>query len=751
MLRTKTMLRTTASAMCLCSAVGTAAQAQDFILEEVEEVGEVPTFENEVELGGGYVSDSSEKFGQYTGLDKEGGFVIGNFRLQGRAPYDSESTTYYGASGRNLGLDSRSLDFEFGEQGRYDLFLRYEEIPFLWFEGKTPYRGVGSDNLTLPGNWVAAPTTDGFTALAEDNEDVDIKTKRKRFSGGASWRFLPNWSIAAEFQHEKKDGLGTIGGAWGTNGGNPSAVILPQTIEYDTNTVDVALEYAGKRSQVALSYEYSSFNDKNDSMRFQNPYSTNGRGGPWAPETGYPTGFGEFALPPDNTAQQVALTGAYTFGATTRVTGHASYRRMEQNENLLPYSAIPALQASVTTPLPRNSADAKINEYLVDLGVTSRPLPKLDVRAKYQYDRRDDDTPEDVFVYITGDAETQPAGTANANARKNLGYDYQEHTFELETGYEILPRTKATLGYEFNYVDRDYQAVTATRENTFTGRLSSSPVDFASGWVEYGHGFRNGSSYESNRNFVQSHTNAYIATLPADEQFENHPALEKFTLADRDRDFVNARVDFFPIDQVGVGLSVGYILDNYNGSELGLIESSALHTTIDVSYSPREDLTGFAYFTYEYLEQDQKGHSWNTANMPSLSDPSQDWRTDTEDKIFTAGVGTTWAVIKDVLTFTTDYVFTHATTSYNQSAGSALDFAPLPDVKTTLHSVGANLEYAFLPNVAINLGYRFEHMQTDDFAVDGIKQDTVPFVLGIGRTSPNYSVHVIGASLKVKF
>lgn len=744
---TKAIVRTTAGAIVLSSLWWTTGQGQ-----EVEEEEEAPIFNNEVEAGVGYSTTDSAKFGEYTGLNTDGPFGIGNFRFRHRSPYDSDETSYYELTGRNLGLDSRSVRGKFGEQGTYDVFLDYDEIPhFIFNDAVTPYLGAGGGNLTLPPNWEAAATTDGFGTLGTDLREVDIETKRKRFTGGVTWRLAPEWSIGAQFRHEDKEGKDTIGGAFGTNGGNPSTAILPEPIDYQTDIVDLNLQYAGKRSQVQLGYEFSAFKNKTDRLRFQNAYSTNGRGAPWAPETGYPTGFGEFALPPDNTAHHVAITGAYNLDETTRVTAHGAYGRLEQDEDFLPYSAIPALQASVTTPLPRDSAEAKINTWFADLGVSSRPMPKLDVSASYRFDRRDNQTPQDVFVRIRADAEDQPAGLDNGNARINLPYDYTKHVADVEAGYRVLPQTRASVGYEFEYVDREFQEVSETREHTISGRVSSSPFPFANGWLEYGHAIRNGSTYVDNEIFLQGHTEAFLQTLPPDQRFENHPAMRKFPLADRTRDFVNASLDLFPQDEVTVGLRAGYARADYDESELGLTKTSNLHATIDISYSPSDVLTSFAYVTYEQLERDQRGHSWNPFTAPSLTNPGQRWSVDSTDDVLTTGVGFNWQIIRNVLALTGDYTFSHADTRIEPQGGADLTFAPLPDIETTLHSVGARLGYTFAPAATLNLAYRFETLATHDFAVDNIEPDTIPFVLWIGEDSPNYSANVYGISVSLRF
>src|SRR5262245_42308550 len=123
-----------------------------------------------VELGTYWNSANSFKFGDYTGLDKNGFHVLGNYDLEAQAPWDSGDTWWWQSTGLNLGLSSRLMEARGGLRGLFDLSFGYDEIPKYLGTGqdtRTVY--VGRDNvLTAPENWVAAPTTSGFPTLGTD-------------------------------------------------------------------------------------------------------------------------------------------------------------------------------------------------------------------------------------------------------------------------------------------------------------------------------------------------------------------------------------------------------------------------------------------------------------------------------------------------------------------------------------------------------------------------------------------------------
>ena len=70
-----------------------------------------------VDAGVGHVSDSSQKFGDYTGLDEKGAFLV----LGGNVSRRGENGYFADLWGADLGLDSRRLYGQAGREGRYSL------------------------------------------------------------------------------------------------------------------------------------------------------------------------------------------------------------------------------------------------------------------------------------------------------------------------------------------------------------------------------------------------------------------------------------------------------------------------------------------------------------------------------------------------------------------------------------------------------------------------------------------------------
>src|SRR5882672_575981 len=81
-----------------------------------------------VEIGAGAVSDDSFKFGEYNGLEDQGGFVLGNLDLSGGGRYDSDSVTRWGLKANEIGLKTGDAEFTYREQGRFKIDLGLEDF-----------------------------------------------------------------------------------------------------------------------------------------------------------------------------------------------------------------------------------------------------------------------------------------------------------------------------------------------------------------------------------------------------------------------------------------------------------------------------------------------------------------------------------------------------------------------------------------------------------------------------------------------
>jgi opacity protein-like surface antigen len=273
--------------------------------------------------------------------------------------------------------------------------------------------------------------------------------------------------------------------------------------------------------------------------------------------------------------------------------------------------------------------------------------------------------------------------------------------------------------------------------------------------AEGGYSDRNGSEYMYQSPLFQSFTTEHIATLAPDDLFENNPWLRKNTYADRQRSRVLGRIDLMPLETLSIGLDTGWVEDDFDQSTLGLTRREALSTTADLSWTPIEILTTYAWFTYENLQSDVDGRSFSggATTAQQAADPARDWFERDEDDVYTAGVGAELHLFDDRLRLRTDYVYSAATTSVDIRSGPALaqTSAGFPYIKRRLHDWNVSAEYQIRENIALRVSYLLEDLKTDDWAYDGVGPATISQVLGAGETSPNYRTHLIGFAVRYEF
>src|SRR5664279_2769300 len=135
--------------------------AVPMIAHAEDEVAALKRPDNFVEIGVSAVSETSAKFGEYNGLDKNGAGLIGNFSVRGGNAYDGSGTTRFEFTGKDIGTTSREIGVAYGQQGSWNVKLGYDELQHnLSGSYQTPYQqGPGGNVFTLPANFGYIDTT----------------------------------------------------------------------------------------------------------------------------------------------------------------------------------------------------------------------------------------------------------------------------------------------------------------------------------------------------------------------------------------------------------------------------------------------------------------------------------------------------------------------------------------------------------------------------------------------------------------
>lgn len=492
---------------------------------------ELTTPQSSVEVGAGGVSHDSFKFGEYNGLEEHGPFVIGNLHLGGGGAYDSSDATRWHLNGTDLGTAARSVDADYGVQGRYRFNFKYDAIQHnVWDSYNTPYQVDGRNVLTLPSSWqvpivpansasaanarglsgavTAADTLVGGTlrvpsaaqlaqAAAIQAADLpsfsayNLATMRNRFGIGANFLLAPKWELSATAQHETKTGAqaqSTVTQATGE-----VAATLPNPIEYRTDQFNVSLGRRAAKDFVQFDYNASIFHDDIPYLR-------------WT-EWGDPTKTMTMSEAPGNQMQQLSATAGHSLGETTRIVAFGSWSRMTQD-------AAYQYDAAQAPLVPMTSPQALVIDEAANLKISSRPLKTLSLDLAWKYDERRNETPVNIYGFYDNNSAASgtimapfaaalgvPAASlgSNVNINENLPFSRKVNQVDADGQWHFVPGESLRLAYEYQQLNRwcdggwyGCEDVYATKENIGTlewrgdfsrlnGRLSYSYGDRTAG------------------------------------------------------------------------------------------------------------------------------------------------------------------------------------------------------------------------------------------------------------------------------
>jgi hypothetical protein len=526
---------------------GTAAYAAEGDNAEVQALTQP---KSSIELGVGNVGSSSFKFSEYNGLQKDGAFLLGNLDLIGGGSYDSSDPTRWRIKVSDLGLSTRSLGAEVGQQGKFRFFIGYDELRHNAPTGdsyRTPYIGAGGSALTLPSSWIVpivprvsgtaanargllpavtsanaivagvstAPTPAQLTtAAALQAADLpafgryQLYTERKKYDAGFSAVITPKWEFAASARREDRTGTKAMGTVSRQSGGD-IATLLPDPIDQTTDQFTATLGYKTKRNFIQVGYYASVFNNHISTLSWQN----------WA----LPASTATMTSAPSNKSNQLNFSAGQDIGSYTRIAATAALTRNTQNDSYYTDAS--------TVLVPTGSLNGKVNTTSYGIKLTSRPIKALNLGLGYKYDDRDNRTTINTYGFLDaqeaaggtainanfGTALNVPAGVlallkSNTNVNANRPYSRKFAELAGDADYTFMPGQAAHLSYTRQGIDRwcpgswiSCVDAAKTTENTIKLELRSS----------FGDALHSRFSYAQSKRTVDAYNeNAFLALVP---------------------------------------------------------------------------------------------------------------------------------------------------------------------------------------------------------------------------------------------
>lgn len=753
----------TVAAAMVVAAFGSAAFAEPMLQHRnVSRLADMSRWtDNYVELGVGYNSKDSYKFGEWNGLREDGAYPIVGFNWLSRS--QDNDAAYWQVHGSGLGLETRMLSGEVGVQGRWKLTAGADRLVRSELDtGKYIHRGLGGNRLTL------APGCSGFASIAAINtaclQPYKVEQGRDFYRLGYNLALSGAWDFAVNYREDVRDGTRVMG--FITNSGQ--ALPVPYAIDDHTQQVDALLSYASQRAQFQVGYTYSRYENDLAGLQLFNPIGTLSA-----------TPNNRMSLAPDNEFHQLQAIGALSLGKTTRLTSKLSYGLGTQDESFLPYS-INGGGANLAL-LPRRSLDGEVVKTLFDLSLTTRPTNDSSLKLGYQYYDYDNRTPRAQYLYWGRDTSTAPSATS-AMTRTNAPVSSTEHKGVVDGDYYLSANT--VLRGQVEYRQVQYELVDrAETETTKAGLELRRPVlDTVMGSVGYWYTEKTGSDYDKNVFFRNSYTNPTFQTSVSGGNLTNHPSVRAFIYADYDEDRFRTSANWAVSETVSLqssldgyrqrfkGPDCGRIIDPLANNALPDLPNTCLGRTLaeggslnmDLQWQPEENLSVFSFMNLAETVVEQRGRTWalSTTNAPSAADMRRDWFGRSTNQDHSVGFGGKW-LPKETIDLGAQYVFGHSVSkvAVRQSAAPAaavgatgnaaalVQSTALPDAETTTHTVQLYAKWNYSRTLTFRLNYLYETLESSNWAYDGIGMTANSSVLMTGQASPKYENHVIGVSV----
>jgi len=744
-----------------------AAQAED------DEVAALTQPKNFVEFGGIFVSESSAKFGEYTGLNDSGAEALGNLSIRGGSAYGGGDGTMRGElKGTDLGLTSRAVSGSLSDQGLWDLNVGYDGLRHNISDSyQTPLLGSpGDNNLTLPANFGTIDGNHGGTDLPFDTASirtltpnqlgdfhrVDVYTDRDNMSFGAGYHFDRRWSVRLDYNHLEQTGAKLLGtgnqGGIALLGGSTSRAeannIILNPTEYTTDTINLDLNWQGDQAHVSIGYHGSLFQDKYNSLSWQAAQASDGTCvGTVACFTN-----NTMSTAPDNQFHQFNLTGGWVFSPTTKVAGGFSYGVNTQDDSYAPTLIAQATGTSYNMMqaggLPQASLDGEVVNTHADLKLTNKTTRALTLSGGVTYNERDNNTASRTYLYHN-------LGNSNYTG-VNLPYSNRKIQGEVAADYRVTRDQKLHVGYEHEFIERWCDGVVGGAECVSSPSSDEDKVGItyrvrASETLNLHAGY----AY-ANRSTDLDHTFAANTGSYPQLNAQDKLGYVAYIYDSRTQNSVKAGLNWQATDKLDLSLDGRYAKADYDAL-LGVQDGDDESVNMDATYAYSEKGSFSAYAGWQGSSRTLR----NGKDGSQTVAPTQIWNNDLSQDSYAFGLnamrnGMMDGKLKLVGDVSYSYDTSHYSTQVPYDATCAtvavLTCGDTPDITARLFTVKLTGDYQVNKNGKLALGYTYQHLNSNDYFYNALQYGYTPDrVMPTNEQEAGYSEHVVTLSYTYSF
>lgn len=656
----------------------------------------------------GTSENSGNAFRLHEYRDLKGGAVVG-VELRGET-----DTDYFVFFGENLGRDDQYAQFRGGTYGFFKYSVERKDIIHnLTFNAITPYRGIGSNFLTL-GAAPASIVTSTWTPF-----DYSIKHE----NSGAAFELSMNspWYFRANANQKQTQGIRPMGFGL-TTGGGPG-VELPVPVNYTTTDFAAEGGYSTRTTQYSVNFSHSSFRDHIDFVTWQHPGVT---AGPNLERSTTSADNELWKLAANALWKQLPMESALALRGTYSKLSNS----LPVEQGFLTANLTTGVGTAQTSGPSTGTFNGEIIDKTLSASLTSQPTRALDSRLYWNWTKKENHSTHVTFTPSTATAAcdyNNVTKTVLATCSNHL-FEYRKHNVGAELRYRVNPQNRIGGGLDYTDIKRERFDSDDTEDMKLFVEWKNSTFELASGKIKYQR--------------LQRRSNFLLANygLPAQIQsIERYIA--RFDVADVDQDSLKLVVDSSPAPFVELGGEIILKNNDYKNTLIGRTKDTRQELYLTASFGDPKRFRLSAFFDVEATRYDSFHRAADTGSCAAGCSPfdpnsaaNYNWTARVKDKNYVVGLGADWPYserlkFKGALTY--------------QDTDGTVDFASLRTPLIPLQSIpnfdsftkrALNLKgiYALDKNFDLTVGFAHERYRYSDLSFDGYR-----YTLG-GATARNY-------------
>ncbi len=660
----------------------------------------------------------------------------------------------------NVAQEDEMYNLRLGKYGLLDIQAQWFEIPHFFSDqvARSPY--VRNDStytlLSRPGPG-ADPTGAKFGAWLNQNaRPIDLSMLEGVANLNIRYTPTPEWTLSASYNFQNPTGNRAFSTLFGPSPGTYGINELFEPIDYRIHNYEVGAEYARRGWSLAFKYQGSFFNNPNATLIWDNPDTWGEMTGPngtcvdsatYNRSAGTGPCRGRANLFPSNQAHTFVATGTGTLPFNTHVMANVSYGIWLQDSPFLPFTINSALPQ---VALPRQSLHGDVQPFFGNLTIVSNPIERLRLKATYSYYDYHNATPAVRFSNVPAINDT-----ATSVAEESLPLAFSIQDINLETSYNLTEQLAARFVFDLRTDHHKGLQVPQQDQSSYGPILDWTPNEWLEFRGSYQYSWRDSPSYFDD---------------------EDYKGLRRFDQASVKIHQFNIHSQVMPRKDLTLYAEANYDDYNYPSSDAGRQHFSSYSPSAGVNYNPVERVNFFAdysWMAYDWsLRSLQRspgaagpGCSTNTDLQTIATCPGRTWisfgrnQGSSMDFGFDILIPKNWLLINESR-FRFQYTYSVGTDTIH-AYGDNLGLPPTgatnyPNVGSQFHELMLRYRYQLRKNVAVNVGYIYNHYGENDFGVDNMTpwmgSSLSPYSAFLGdRIKTPYNANVGFASFTLGF